>query len=58
LPLTNDPPAAVVALVSLAYIEEDGMLLAIAFLLALILLAIATAAVWGAVISAIWIGNL
>jgi hypothetical protein len=58
LPLTNVPPAAVVALVSLAYIEEDGVLLGIALLLALILLAIATAAVWGAVVSAIWIGNL
>jgi hypothetical protein len=58
LPLTNDPPAAVVALVSLAYIEEDGVLLTIALLLALTLLAIATAAVWGAIASAIWIGNL
>jgi hypothetical protein len=58
LPLTNAPPAAVVALISLADIEEDGALLAIALLLALILLGIATAAVWGAVVSAIWIGNL
>jgi len=57
LPLTNVPPAAVIALISLAYIEEDGVLLAIALTAALILLAIAAAAVWGAVDSAIWIGQ-
>jgi hypothetical protein len=58
LPLTNVPPAADIALISLAYIEKDGVLLAIALLVALILLAIASAAVWGAVVSAVWIGNL
>jgi hypothetical protein len=58
LPLTNVPPAANIALISLAYIEEDGVLLAIALLAALILMAIASAAVWGAVVSAIWIGQL
>ena len=58
LPLTNVPPAAVIALISLAYIEEDGVLLAIALVGALILLAIASAAVWGAALSAVWIGNL
>jgi hypothetical protein len=58
VPLTNVPPAADIALISLAYIEEDGVLLAIALLFALILLAIASAAVWGAVVSAVWIGNL
>jgi hypothetical protein len=58
LPLTNVPPAADIALISLAYIEEDGVLLMIGLLGALILLAIATAAVWGAVVSAIWIGQL
>jgi hypothetical protein len=58
LPLTNVPPAADIALISLAYIEQDGVLLAIALLAALILLAIASAAVWGAVVSAFWIGHL
>jgi hypothetical protein len=58
VPLTNVPPAADIALISLAYIEEDGVLLAIALLLALVLLAIASAAVWGAVVSAVWIGGL
>jgi hypothetical protein len=58
LPLTNVPPAADIALISLAYIEEDGLLLAIALLAALILLVLAAAAVWGAVVSALWIGRL
>jgi hypothetical protein len=58
LPLSNVPPAADIALISLAYIEEDGVLLTIGLLAALILLAIASAAVWGAVVSAIWIGRI
>jgi hypothetical protein len=58
VPLSNVPPGADIALISLAYIEKDGVLLAVALLLALILLAIASAAVWGAVVSAIWIGQL
>jgi hypothetical protein len=58
VPLTNVPPAADIALISLAYIEKDGVLLAVALLGALILLAAASAAVWGAALSAIWIGNL
>jgi len=58
LPLTNVPPAADIALISLAYIEKDGVLLALALITALVLLALAAAAVWGAVVSAVWIGNL
>jgi len=56
LPLTNVPPAADVALIALAYIEEDGVLLAVALFVALILLALAAAAVWGAMIGAAAIG--
>jgi len=58
LPLTNVPPAADIALISLAYIEKDGVLLALALILALFLLALAAIAVWGAVVSAVWIGRL
>ena len=58
LPLTNIPPAADIALIALAYIEEDGIVLAIALILALILLGGAVAAVWGAIVSAVWIGRL
>jgi hypothetical protein len=56
LPLANVPPAADVALIALAYIEEDGVLLAIALFIALILLGLAAAAVWGAMIGAAAIG--
>jgi hypothetical protein len=58
LPLTNIPPAADIALIALAYIEEDGVILALALVLALVLLGAATAAVWGAFVSAVWIGRL
>jgi hypothetical protein len=58
LPLTNMPPAFVIALVALAYIEEDGALLAVALFLALIPLGLAAAAVWGAVIGAAAIGHM
>jgi len=57
LPLTNVPPAAVIALISLAYIEEDGVLLTIGLLAALVLLGAAAAAVWGAAATALWIGQ-
>jgi len=56
LPLANMPFAANVALIALAYIEEDGVLLAVALFVALILLALAAAAVWGAMIGAAAIG--
>jgi len=58
LPLTNMPPAFVVALIALAYIEEDGALLAVALFLALIPLGLAAAAVWGAVIGAAAIAHM
>ena len=49
----------VISLISLAYVEEDGLLLSVAFLAAIILIGIASAAVWGpivgaALISALW----
>src|SRR5882757_2675803 len=46
---------AMVALIALAYLEEDGLLLCLSLLGAFILLAVATAAVWGAVLGAIHI---
>jgi hypothetical protein len=47
VPLSNIAPAMVIALIALAYIEEDGLLLA-----ALVLLAAAAVAVWGTIVSA------
>lgn len=38
IPLSNIPPALVIALISLAYLEDDGLLLATGLLFAAILL--------------------
>ena len=58
IPLSNIVPALVIALISLAYLEEDGVLLSIALLAAVIVLAVATAAVWQMVVGAKWITGL
>jgi hypothetical protein len=55
LPLSNIAPAIVIALIALAYIEEDGLLICGAFFAALVLLAAAAAAVWGTIVSAMLI---
>jgi hypothetical protein len=52
VPLSNIPPALVIVLISLGYLEEDGLLLAVGFAGALIVLAAAFMAVWGAVMIA------
>ncbi len=57
LPLIQIVPALLVALIALAYLEEDGLLLCLALLGTLVLLAVATAAVWGAVLGYIRIGG-
>ena len=58
IPLSNVVPTLVIALISLAYLEEDGVLLSIALLAAVIVLAVATAAVWQMVVGAKWITDL
>jgi hypothetical protein len=58
IPLSNVVPALVIALISLAYLEEDGVLLSIALLAAVIVLTVATAAVWEMVVGAKWIIDL
>ena len=55
VPLSNVAPAMVISLISLAYVEEDGLLLSVALLAAIILIGIASAAVWGTIIGAILI---
>jgi hypothetical protein len=52
IPLSNIPPALVIALISLAYLEEDGLLLAIGLLLAVILLTVEWVAVSDTIIGA------
>lgn len=58
IPLSNIVPALVIALISLAYLQEDGLLLMIALIVAAIVLAGAAAIVWDTVVAAKWItGN-
>ena len=58
IPLSNVIPALVIALISLAYLEEDGLLLSIALLNAVIVMAVEVIAVWEAVVGAKWIIGL
>ena len=58
IPLSNVVPALVIALISLAYLEEDGLLLLIAVLIAVVVLLVATAAAWEMVVGAKWIIGL
>jgi hypothetical protein len=57
LPLVQIVPALLVALIALAYLEQDGLLLCLSLLGAIILLAVATAAIWGAVLGAMHISG-
>jgi hypothetical protein len=58
IPLSNVVPASVIALISLAYLEEDGVLLSIALLAAVIVMTVATMGVWEIVVGAQWIADL
>jgi hypothetical protein len=58
VPFSNVVPALAVALISLAYLEEDGALLAVALSAAVIVLAVATVTVWETVVGAKWIVDL
>ena len=58
IPLSNVVPALAIALISLAYLEEDGLLLSIALLDAGVVLTIELMAVWETVLGAKWIVGL
>ena len=58
IPLSSVVPALVIALISLAYLEEDGLLLLIGLSAAVIVLAIALVALWETVVGAEWISQL
>ena len=58
IPLSNVVPAMVIVLISLAYLEEDGLLLSIALLVAVIVLTVELMAVWETVLGAEWINGL
>ncbi len=52
IPLSNIVPALVIGLISLAYLEEDGLLLAISLATGCIVLAVEVGAVWETILSA------
>jgi hypothetical protein len=52
LPLSNIAQALAIAVISLAYLEDDGLLLATGLLFAAILLTIESIAIWGTVVGA------
>ena len=52
VPLSNVAPAMVISLISLAYVEEDRLLLSAAFIAAIVLIGIGSAAVWGTILGA------
>jgi hypothetical protein len=58
IPFSNIAPAILIVLVSLAYIEEDGLLLCLAFFAVLILISMALVAVWAAIFSASLISDI
>jgi hypothetical protein len=55
LPLSNIPPAAIITLIALADTEQDGLLLSIALIAAILLLVLAFAALLGLVDGAEWL---
>ena len=58
IPLSNVVPALVIAMISLAYLEEDGLLLVIGVVAAVIVLTAEFAAIWETIRGAKWIIGL
>ncbi len=58
IPLSNIPPAIMIALISIAYLEEDGMALSFALLGSVAMLLIICIVLWEAVLGVQWIRGL
>ncbi|WP_395674785.1 exopolysaccharide biosynthesis protein [Inquilinus sp.] len=58
IPLSNIPPALAIALLAIAYLEEDGILLCIALTAAALLIAVAAGAAWQAMGELGWVQGL
>ncbi|WP_221939189.1 exopolysaccharide biosynthesis protein [Mycobacterium sp. KBS0706] len=56
--MSNIPPTLAIALLAIAYLEEDGVLLCIALAASTLLLAIAAGAVWQAMGELGWVQGL
>ena len=57
VPLSNMAPAMVISLISLAYVEEDGLLLSVGFFAAIAVIGLGSAAVWGTIVGAVLISD-
>lgn len=55
LPLSNIPVSLTIVLVAFAYLEEDGLLLAVALTITLGILAVVAAALWSTIAEMIWL---
>jgi hypothetical protein len=58
IPLSNVVPALLIGLISLAYLEEDGLVLSIALVAALVVLGGVAVTVWEIVVGAKWVIGL
>jgi hypothetical protein len=58
VPLSNIAPAIVIALISIAHLEEDGLLLCFALLAGVVLISVASAAVWGTIVGTAFISRI
>jgi hypothetical protein len=58
IPMSNIPPSVIIAMIALAYLEQDGLLLLIAILAACVLLAIDVTILWHFAHEADWIKSL
>ena len=58
IPMSNIVPAMVIVLVSLAWLEEDGLLLVVALLIAVLVVAVVVVAIWETILGVGWISRL
>jgi hypothetical protein len=58
IPLSNVAPAFVIALIAMAYLEDDGLFLSLALAAGLTLLLIAAFAIWEAIVGVQWISGV
>lgn len=58
VPLSNVPPALIIALIAFAYLERDGLLLCVALVAALALLALGAALAWETLSTTGWVPSL
>jgi len=58
VPLSNVAPAVIISLMSLAYVEEDGLLLALSVAAAIGFMVLMSAAIWGAILGLIFLSHV